>query len=503
VDFKDNPFARGRIPAPPVLDWKFPLLVAITVLSLAVPLGLWAGAADPALLKIFLTPWPSAWAQILAAALAFALFFLPLAWVLASRVYDLLAFFLAQNALLIAGYFFLGSTAWRFEEVARDILQAGSLVIVINAIGFAVLFATLGLTYFLAAASQARLPAIQAPPEDYDARLAWFLRASGLAVAVGLALPMALGGTIPMLAENPALARAAMVQSDFGRAFYNLGTGLMPFICGGLLIFCVRNPWRCLGPDGWIAGMILLTQLLSSNRFPLAIAFFVTITLLTIERRWPRPILLAAYGGFMLLLTGTSGLTSILRQDRDALEGGHVVQKSLEEAFYGDNLIDTRDAAWVLSQWDFEPLMGTTYLGGLTAMLPSGVFPQKKQWHLGLTGLRIVGWNPDQHFGLRITFFGESFLNFGPAGVVTLGLILGAVFGVLLRAVHLASGKRPPCLHYNLKIVILMQMGLPLANTSDAFTFWAMGAFLVVQWLCVDGTLGFRSPSPLHAPSRA
>ena len=177
----------------------------------------------------------------------------------------------------------------------------------------------------------------------------------------------------------------------------------------------------------------------------------------------------------------------------------------MEAAFTGDNLIDVRDAAWVLSQWDFDPLMGRTYLGGLAAMVPSGIFPQKKEWHLGLTGVRIVGWDDNNHFGLRVTFFGEAFLNFGLAGILALGVVLGMLFGSLLRAVHQASEKRPPCLHYNLKLVVLMQMCMPLANTSDAFTFWAMCGFLFLQWLAVDFTLPspiWPSPISSHATSR-
>ncbi|HEY5792523.1 MAG TPA: O-antigen polymerase, partial [Chthoniobacterales bacterium] len=228
----------------------------------------------------------------------------------------------------------------------------------------------------------------------------------------------------------------------------------------------------------------------------------------TLEKKLPRPVLVAAFAASLFLFAGLSGFTAILRQDRSALDEGNIVGQSLREAFLGDNLIDLRDAAWVFSEWDFEPLNGKTYLGGLTAMLPSGVFPQKKEWHLGLTGVRMVGWNPDEHFGLRITFFGESFLNFGPAGVVGLAVIMGCLFGGLLRTLHLISAKRPPCLYCGLKVVVMMQMCLPLANTSDAFTFWSMGAFLVLQWLAVGlpprlRRLNASDPSvSAHAPSR-
>lgn len=440
-----------------------------------------------------------------AAGLAAALIVLPVAWVMASGVLDLFAFFLVQNALLIAGYFFLGVTAWKLDGVGPGILRAGPLVVLINAIGFAVLFAAMGVTYFTSALRQVRLQPLRAAPGDYDFRVKWFLRVAGLAITCILALPMARTGVIPLFAADAALARAGNMESDLQRALYNLGAGLMPFVTAGLAVLIARKPLRLLGMDGMLAASSVLMQLLSGNRFPLAIAAFVALTLLSMERRLPRVLLLGAFAACMVFFTGLSGFTGLLRQDRDQLTEGNAVLNSVQAAFTGDNLIDVRDAAWVLSQWDFDPLMGRTYLGGLASMLPSGVFPQKKEWHLGLTGVRIVGWDDQNHFGLRITFFGEAFLNFGLAGVLALGTVLGILFGTLLRAVHQAAQKRPSCLHYNLKLVVLMQMCMPLANTSDAFTFWGMCGFLALQWLAVDLTLIplFRfSPFPSHAPSR-
>lgn len=475
------------------------------IILVAIPIGLWSGLSDPLFLRPFMADWSVPWAQAFAAGLAVALIVIPLAWVLISGVLDLFAFFLVQNALLILGYFFLRITAWRLDNVAPDILRAGPLVIWINTAGFATLFVVMAATYFSGALRQVRLQPLHAPPEEYDVRVKWFLRFAGLAITCILAMPMARTGTIPLLAENAALARAANMESDLQRALYNLGAGLMPFVAAGLTVLCARKPLRLLGVDGLLAAMLVLVQLLSGNRFPLAIASFVALTLLTMELRSPRILTIAAFAACMLFFTGLSGFTGLLRQDRDQLSEGNPVVNSLQAAFTGDNLIDVRDAAWVLSQWDFDPLMGRTYLGGLAAMLPSGIFPQKKEWHLGLTGIRIVGWDDQNHFGLRITFFGESFLNFGLAGVLTLGTVLGMLFGTLLRAVHQVSKKRPPCLHYNLKLVVLMQMCMPLANTSDAFTLWAMCGFLALQWFAVDLTLSAPAsqiPFPSNATSR-
>lgn len=490
---------------PPKAGIHKPLFLSAIVLLAAIPLGIWSNLFDPTLLLPFMDKWPATWAGVLAGILCAALVLIPLTWILTNSVLDLFSFFFAQNALLIFGYFFLGITAFRLTATS-EILEAGSLVILINAIGFAALFATLGITYFIETIRHVRIAPLRTTPESYDLRVIWLLRGVGVLIAVFLALPMVRTGVIPMLAPDAAAARAANAESDIQRALYNMGAAIMPFIVGGLLIFCLRRPLRGFGLDCFILLLNIFVQILSGNRFPLAVAAFVSLTLLSMEKRFSRFFLIMALGSCMFFFTAISGLTGLLRVEREKLQQGSIVTRSLYAAFVGDNLIDVRDAAWVFSQWDFEPLMGRTYLGGLVSMMPSGLFPQKKEWHLGLTGVRIVGWDPDNHFGLRVTFFGEAFLNFGLAGILILGCIFGIFSGVLLRVLHLTSRKRPPCLHFNLKLVLLMQMCMPLTNTSDAFTFWTMGGFLIIQWLTIDlpFIFGFQhTESFAHAKSRA
>jgi hypothetical protein len=160
-----------------------------------------------------------------------------------------------------------------------------------------------------------------------------------------------------------------------------------------------------------------------------------------------------------------------------------MVQNSMREAFVGDNIIDLRDGSWVLSKWDFKPLKGITYAGGIVSFMPSALFPEKKEWHLGMNALRIVGWEDKPHFGLRISFFAESFLNFGVAGVVGLGILVGSIFGLLMNRIHLAFEVIPPRLSLNLCLVATMQMCLPLGNSADAFISWSMAGFLFLTWL--------------------
>ena len=477
------------------------LLAAIAMAGITV--GLVTGTADPSLIRSVTEGFPPPWTSTLATVTVAALIFVPMTWVIVCKSLDLVAFFLAWEAMIMCGYFFLGITAWKLDGVlGQRIIDTAPLVLLINFIGFAVLLSVIGVTYSLLRRFRYCFVNKGRCPEEGDSRLKWLLRAIGLVTVVFLVLPMFVTGVIPMFVSDLSLndldPRLIVTESSPLRALYNLGYGLMPFVTSGLILLCIRKPLRFLGVDGIIFAALILAQLLSGNRFPLALAGISVLCLASMEWRIPRFLLVGAFALYMLFFTTLGGLTGLLRWDRGLLSEGNPLVNSIEAAFTGNNLIDVRDASWVISQWDFEPMNGITYLGGATAFLPSGLFPQKKDWHLGLTAVRIVGWDDNTHPGLRITFFGESFMNFGLAGVITLGTILGILFGTLLRAFHQAARERPPSLNRNLRILILMEMALHLSNSSNAFSFWALATFLLIQWLLVDRI----TPPPSDASDR-
>jgi len=462
-----------------------PLLATILVMAVMTPLILWLGLANPKLIPgVSTLPWNNPVLILMVVGNVIGLFFIPLIWMLRSGRGDFAAMWLMQNALIAGGYFFLPETseALGLPGVGPVILRAGVWIGLINALGFLILLVTLGLTYLFASLSRARVKPLSVPPEDYDQRLVILLRLAGLFNAGAILISMVATHTVPMLAADPMAARYIFDDNPLTRPLYNASMAILPFVAGGLLVVFFRNPRRCFGLDGMLAGAVLVLQLLSGNRFTLAIAAMVSITLLSMEKKWPRRWLLIAVCGYLFLFVGLSGLTSIWRQNRDALSGGgNLLTASFHEAYVGNNLIDYRDAAWVFGEWDQQPLMGKTYLGGLADMVPSAIFPMKRQWHLGQTALRIVGWGDEKHFGLRLSCFGESFLNFGFAGVVGLAIILGINLGVLLRYLHLLGDlPGPPCLTRNLSVVMVTQMVLIWTNSSDAYGFWALLVLLIV-----------------------
>ncbi len=97
----------------------------------------------------------------------------------------------------------------------------------------------------------------------------------------------------------------------------------------------------------------------------------------------------------------------------------------LASIFYGNNLSDTRDFAWILAYWDGDYVFGKTYLAGLLSFFPRVISSFRQEWAISIYTNSIVNFDPSTHAGLRPGLFGEAFLNFGYLGVASLGTIAG------------------------------------------------------------------------------
>lgn len=476
------------------ISWPLPVAGMLAVFSLMLVAIVWFGLDDPNLIPGFFDlQFGAALPSLVAEATIFFLLLVPILWMILARRADFAAIWVMQNGLLAGGYFFLPETAFALSlpEVAIPILHTGGAIVLVNALGFMVLLVTLGLTNLFNRFSRAAVNPLPNPPEIYDSRLLVLLRLASAAGVAVVALAMVVSHTIPMIASDPEAARYAFTQNSLTRPLFNLNMALLPFVAGGLMTLFFRNPRRVW--DGCLGGALLMAQLLSGDRYPLSVAAMVFIALMSMEKKWPRWLVLVTVASYFFLFVGLSGLTGLWRTDKGALNSDQsVLAESFRTAYTGDNLIDYRDGSWVFSQWDKQPLHGITYVGGLAEMMPSAIFPLKKQWHMGKVALRIVGWEEhDDHYGLRLSAFAESFLNFGFAGVVGLGVIFGILIGMLSRHLSLLSnGGQPPCLARNLSAVILLQMLLIWSNTSDAFMFWALFALLLVMKVLVFRSRG-------------
>lgn len=466
---------------------------------LYLPLCYWLDLTSPRLLDLRGVGYPAEWGTAVAWATVLLLFLAPLGWIAFSGAIDYLALQLVLNGLIVYGYFFIDQTATKIFGAEQAVLAGAAQVLAVNAIGFFLLIGVLLICYLAFALRARPLPPLSAPPETLDRRLSNWLFPVMVVVTALIALPMALTRTIPMISEDPMVGRFVLEQSNLGRPLYNLASSLLPALAAGSLILALRRKgWlgKLFNRDAVLALAALAVQYLTSNRLPLAYTLLAFFTLFTLEHRFSKSLLSFGLVLFFFVYLGLSGFSSILRQNRELLREGHLIRDSFSEAFLGDNLSDLRDGAWVLGNWDYVPLEGKTYLGALTSVAPSALFPQKKEWYLGLVAIRIVNWPDDEHFGLRLSFFVESFLNFGLAGVAGLAVLLGTYFAYLLRFLHLSAREPRQCLARNLRLLLLFQFGLTFANSSEGFVSYSILALLFLMGLFVD----VRAPRESRLP---
>lgn len=97
----------------------------------------------------------------------------------------------------------------------------------------------------------------------------------------------------------------------------------------------------------------------------------------------------------------------------------------LFQVVYGNHFSDLRDFAYILAHWDENCVYGKTYLAGLISFIPRSFSAFRQEWATSVYTNSIVGFNIQEHPGLRAGWFGEPFLNFGYAGVIFIGLMTG------------------------------------------------------------------------------
>jgi oligosaccharide repeat unit polymerase len=128
--------------------------------------------------------------------------------------------------------------------------------------------------------------------------------------------------------------------------------------------------------------------------------------------------------GFTVLFLGI-GLSSV-REGNYSLTS--IAATFVSQVLYGNSYSDLRDFAWVYAYWDKSLLLGKTYLAGFMSFVPSFLSDFRTEWSVGKFTATTVGFDPLVHPGLRPGLFGESYFNFGLAGVFAFGTCLGYAY---------------------------------------------------------------------------
>ncbi len=171
-----------------------------------------------------------------------------------------------------------------------------------------------------------------------------------------------------------------------------------------------------------LAGLVSLIFMLSTVRrgpiFMALVALVLSNTVAGKHRRLIAILLVSFVGAFFAV----QALLVTIDTDADtALATTAFVLRSATS--------EVNDLAWVLSEWNHHWYMGATWLAALWP-LPATISSFKDTYVLTSVTKDIVGISREfESGGLRISMFGEAYLNFGYIGVIGLGLL----FGFLVR----------------------------------------------------------------------
>jgi oligosaccharide repeat unit polymerase len=173
-------------------------------------------------------------------------------------------------------------------------------------------------------------------------------------------------------------------------------------------------------------------------------------------------------------------LLNALREPNFSLKNG--IARFGMEIFYGNSFSDVRDFALVLSFWDGHYFYGMTYLAGLLAFIPRVLLPFRDHWAIGVVTATMAGFSPTQHPGLRPGIFGEAFLNFGLAGALFLGVLVGAVSRFIDLRMKQALKHLPKS---SLKVYSYFILGTFVSAveiTANASTVYTVVLIFVLSW---------------------
>jgi oligosaccharide repeat unit polymerase len=163
--------------------------------------------------------------------------------------------------------------------------------------------------------------------------------------------------------------------------------------------------------------------------------------------------------------------------------------------FYGNNFSDLRDFAWVYSAWDHVFWAGKTYLAAILSFVPRFASEFRDTWAMGVKTASTVGFDPQVHPGLRPGVFGEGFFNFGLAGVVAVGLMMGVVLRRVDIDVKQSFASTQPSMRNAFASTMLLTVSGAMVVSASFSSLYILAGVYLFSWLCLGIEQIFRPRS--------
>ena len=291
------------------------------------------------------------------------------------------------------------------------------------------------------------------------------------AAAVSIGIVLGLTGLLFALGFQPFVARSLVFERPELRPFYNLWSQIVPLCAAGLVVYGAG--WSRPGFVAMGVGVALL-GIIGGNRTVAILTLIQVAVILAMPRRF-RNLLVVAVGA--LTLASAAVFTSLLRAD-SAASGN-----ALGTLFFGNELTDMRDFAWILSGMDDgQWLLGKTYIAGYLSFIPAFLMPFRETYSFGRVSPLLAGLDPTHHSGLRPPIFGEMYVNFGLPGLLIGGFIYGVAVGRVIRWI---SESLDAPVEDRLVPEAVVWSGFLMLQIIDAFVFTPafFGVYVIVGWL--------------------
>jgi oligosaccharide repeat unit polymerase len=291
------------------------------------------------------------------------------------------------------------------------------------------------------------------------------------AATVSIGIVLGLTGLLFALGFQPFVARSLVFERTELRPFYNLWSQIVPLCAAGLVVYGAgwsRPGFVVLGIGAALLGII------GGNRTVAILTLIQVAVILAMPRRF-RNLLVVAAGG--LALASAAVFTSLLRADSSRSSN------ALGTFFFGNELTDMRDFAWILSGMDDgQWLLGKTYIAGYLSFIPSYLMPFRETYSFGRISPLLAGLDPTRHSGLRPPIFGEMYVNFGLPGLLIGGFIYGVAVGRVIR--WISESLQQPVEDRPVPEAVVWS-GFLMLQIIDAFVFTPafFGVYVIVFWL--------------------
>ncbi|QMU66466.1 MAG: O-antigen polysaccharide polymerase Wzy [Flavobacteriaceae bacterium] len=178
-------------------------------------------------------------------------------------------------------------------------------------------------------------------------------------------------------------------------------------------------------------GFIFITLFFTAKRGQIYYPIFISLIAYLIYKR--HLLKLVFLGSTSVIVIGLSRNFSEIFRGELSLE--HTLM-TLSTSFF----VSVRELTRVLfffNNNDYGFLYGKTYIAGFFSFIPTKINALKANYNYMRYTSIISNQNPDEFGGMRSTYIGEAYINFGLVGIVLLPIL----FGILVYLIHLFIKK--------------------------------------------------------------